>query len=94
MLLKHLAKRLVVLMACSAAAASQEGPARPAWPGRGQCGGSPPFWEVAIRPHDSKTIEVFRIGGTRATELRMLAVTDGVTQSCVPEDISKGTRLR
>lgn len=60
------------------------------WERIARCGGSPPVWEIAIRPYDSKTVEVFRIGGTRATELRMLAVTDRVTRSCVPEDISKG----
>jgi Beta-galactosidase len=36
MLLKHLVKCLAVLMTGSAASASQDGPAHPDWPGRGQ----------------------------------------------------------
>jgi len=36
MLLKHLVEGVVVLMTCSAAAAGQDDPAHPAWPGRGQ----------------------------------------------------------
>lgn len=59
------------------------------WERIANCGGSPPVWKIAVRPDDSKTVEVFRISGSRATELRMLAVADTVTQSCVPEDRSK-----
>jgi hypothetical protein len=62
------------------------------WERIAQCGGSPPVWEIAVRPHDSKTVEVFRIGGVRAAGLRMLAVADTVTLSCDPEDISKSLR--
>src|ERR1022692_2866440 len=36
MLLKHLVKHLVVLMTFTAASTAQDGPAPPAWPGRGQ----------------------------------------------------------
>jgi hypothetical protein len=53
-----------------------------------QCNGSPPVWEIAVRPNESEKLEVFRISGSRATELRMLAVSDKVTQSCAPKDAS------
>ena len=36
MLLKHFVKGLIVLTACSAVSAAQDGPAHPNWPGRGQ----------------------------------------------------------
>jgi hypothetical protein len=58
------------------------------WERIARCDGSPPVWEIAIRPYDSKTLEVLRISGSRATELRMLGVAKTVTQSCAPEDIS------
>lgn len=60
------------------------------WARIGRCGGSPPVWEIGLRPQESKVLHVFRISGSRATELRMLAVSDTATLSCVAEDISKG----
>jgi hypothetical protein len=60
------------------------------WKRVSRCGGSPPVWEVAVRPHDSKTMQVFRIAGSRATDLRMSAVSNTVTESCVADDLSKG----
>jgi hypothetical protein len=52
------------------------------WEHIGRCAGSPPVWEIGVRLDKSKKLYVFRIRGSRATELRMLAVTDRWTQSC------------
>jgi hypothetical protein len=57
------------------------------WAHLGRCGGSPPAWEIGVRIYGSKRLYVFRIGGSRATELRMLAVTDQWTRSCAAVDI-------
>ena len=59
------------------------------WERIARCGGSPQVWEVAVRINASKKLYVFRIGGTRATDLRMLAITGNPAPSCVPEDIAK-----
>ncbi len=60
------------------------------WERIGTCGGSPSVWEVAVQPNDSRVLQVFRIAGSKATELRMLSVSDTVTQSCISKDVSKG----
>jgi hypothetical protein len=60
------------------------------WQRIGACGGSPPVWEIAFRPHDSQILQVLRIAGSRASELRMLAVSNTVTQSCLARDLSQG----
>jgi hypothetical protein len=60
------------------------------WERVGACGGSPPVWEIAVRTHDSPELQVFRIAGSRATELRMLAITRAVTPSCTAKDIAEG----
>ena len=60
------------------------------WETVARCSGSPPVWEVALRPADAKTLQVFRIAGARATEFRMLAATNTVTDSCVADDLSTG----
>jgi len=56
------------------------------WEHIARCGGDPPVWEVAVRLDDRK-LYVFRMSGSRATDLRMLAVVDNWTQSCPAEDI-------
>ena len=56
------------------------------WVRLARCGASPEVWEIAVRPHEAKTLVVFRVSGSRATELRMLSISDRVTPSCVPED--------
>ena len=55
-----------------------------------RCGGSPPVWEVAARFEEQNEPIVFRIGGSRATELRMLAISHSLTPSCQPEDVEMG----
>jgi hypothetical protein len=64
----------------------------------GRCGGTPPVWEVAVRSGESPKLYVFRIGGSRAAGLRMLAITGNLTRSCIPENTassleSVGTEL-
>jgi len=58
------------------------------WARIARCGGSPPVWEIGVRPVQAKKLWVFRIGGSRATELRMLSVTGKTTRSCVPVNIN------
>jgi hypothetical protein len=57
------------------------------WAHVGRCAGSPPVWEVGVRIHGSQKLYVFRIGGSQATGLRMLAVTDQWTGACEALDI-------
>jgi hypothetical protein len=52
------------------------------WEHIGRCAGSPPVWEIGVRLDKSKKLYVFRIHASRATDLRMLAVTDHWTSSC------------
>ena len=59
------------------------------WAHVGTCAGSPPVWEVAVQMDQLKKVHVFRISGSRATELRMLSVTDQWTRSCAVVDIRK-----
>jgi len=58
------------------------------WQRIARCGGVPSVWEIAVRPNGSTTLQVFRIAGASASELRMLAVVNTVTESCVPDDLS------
>jgi hypothetical protein len=51
---------------------------------------SPPVFEAAARLEPSQKIYVFRISGSRATELRLLAVRNAWTESCVPLEDAKG----
>jgi hypothetical protein len=60
------------------------------WERIARCDDSPSVWEIAVRPNESKVLQVFRIAGSRATQLRMLAVTHDVISSCLPDDLSKG----
>ena len=57
------------------------------WARVAQCGGSPPVWEVGVRIDELKRQYVFQIRGSRATELRMSAISDRWTPSCTPIDI-------
>ncbi len=54
-----------------------------------RCDGSDPIWEVAVHVEDIDRSYVFRIGGSRATELRMLGIAGRLTPSCVAEDSGK-----
>jgi hypothetical protein len=49
-------------------------------------------WEIAVELSDSGKTNVFRIAGSRATELRMLSVADKRSSSCAevegPDGIS------
>jgi hypothetical protein len=54
-----------------------------------RCGGSPAVWEIGVRLNKPEKLYVFRISGSRATELRMLAVTEKPGRSCIAEDIEK-----
>jgi hypothetical protein len=60
------------------------------WERIAQCGGSPAIWEIAIRLDEANSIVVFRISGSRATELRMLSLGVATAPPCRPEAISKG----
>ena len=57
------------------------------WVRIANCGGTPELWELAIQPYQSRATIVFRIGGSRATELRMVEVTGHWTESCTAIDI-------
>jgi hypothetical protein len=58
------------------------------WRSAGDCPGSPPAREIGIEFYDSKQNIVFRIGGSTATELRMLSVSGGRSQGCREIDIT------
>jgi hypothetical protein len=60
------------------------------WARMGRCAGSPQIWEAGVRIDGSKKLYVFRVSGSRATELRMLAVTDKWTESCAPLVVQDG----
>jgi len=60
------------------------------WERVARCGEHQKIWEIAIRLDNSDAPIVFRISGSRATELRMLAVGTTVSPSCGPEDLSRG----
>ena len=50
-------------------------------------------WEFGIRFGESARLYVFRIGGMRATELRMLSGGDKMTGSCAPEKMGHSLAL-
>ena len=56
------------------------------WAGIRNCGGEPAVWEVGTKTEGSSTVNVFRISGSRAQELRMLAVGHQFEASCKPID--------
>ncbi len=58
------------------------------WAHIGRCAAPPPVWEIGVRLDKSKKLYVFRIRASRATELRMLAVTDHWTSSCAEFPLS------
>jgi hypothetical protein len=62
------------------------------WERIAKCGGSPATWELAVRPNESEQILVFRIGGSKAIELRMLSVSRTTSRACVPVDMDSGMR--
>ena len=50
------------------------------------CSGPPEVWEVAVRMHQTSAVYVFRIRGSKATELKMMNVARTPTPSCTSED--------
>ena len=60
------------------------------WASVASCGGSPPIWEIALRPRESKDLYLLRISGSRATELRIVATADDPSRTCVQENIENG----
>jgi hypothetical protein len=54
------------------------------WESVARCAGAHAGWQVAVRLQDSGKPHVFRIGGVKATELKMLSVVDRASEPCTP----------
>jgi hypothetical protein len=59
------------------------------WDRIARCGDTPQVWELAVRLEETNALYVFRVSGSRASELRMLSVGDRPTDSCQPAGLGK-----
>ena len=61
------------------------------WGRVANCGGG--VWDIAVTMTKPDTLRVFRVGGNRATELRMLNISEAPDESChIDDDITVVTR--